>query len=293
VSSVDAQDKELLDLLRAEIDGQAPPPVHTALDDVVRRGRRRLRVRRLGAALGVIAVVGGVGVATTLLRGLPGTTFPADQLNAASSVSGAPTPTSAGWVLASPGAKDCDNGVRVPGTPPAGSVNPPLFEDQLLKALTSAAPKATVNITEFTMMKPGTSDGMLATTWADVIDSGGGGSVYVEVHSYSGDPVQAADGEKFVSGDCTVPYRMTLPTGAVMQLYPVHNYDPGHPSQALRVYTPSHRLYVITAEGFSSADWRQVPGEDAKTVPTGAGRHSLPLTQDQLTAVGKRLAELG
>jgi len=57
VSSVDTDDEELLARLRAEFSDQAPPPVHTELDEVVRRGRRRLRARRLGAALGVVAVV--------------------------------------------------------------------------------------------------------------------------------------------------------------------------------------------------------------------------------------------
>lgn len=294
MSGVDTEDEELLALLRAEVDGQAPPPVHTLLDDVVRRGRRRLRARRMGAALGVVAVVAGVGVTSAVLRSnLPGSGLTADHVSAASTVS------SSGWETPSPvtskraDSSDCSNGVSVPGEPKVDPVDVDRVNKMLVATLNDIAPKAAVKITRSTLSnKPASGDSVLASTWADVIDAGGGGSVYVEMHGFSGTPTQAADNEQFVNGVCTSPQRKSLPDGTVMQLYGELKYDPGHPSQALRVYTPTHLLYVITAEGFASSDWTQVPGDQPGTlaVPQGAGRHSLPLTQDQLIAVGESIA---
>lgn len=293
--SVDTEDEELLALLRAEVSEQLPPPVHTALDDVVRRGRRRLRTRRLGAALGVVAVVAGVGVTTSVLRSsLPGG-MPSNQLAAASTSS--VVTTTSGWTSsARSDTRDCSNGISVPGEPKVDPVNLDAVNKSLLAALQKVAPKASSKITRSTMLhKPTSSDSVLASTWADVVDSGGGGSVYIEVHGFSGTPTQAADSERFVNGECTPPRRQALPDGTVMQLYAPLSYDPGHPSQALRVYTPTHRLYVITAEGFASPDWTQVANAEPGTlvVPPGAGRHSLPLTEDQLTAVAESVAAGG
>ena len=298
MSGVDTEDEELLALLRAEVDGQAPPPVQTALGDVVRRGRRRVRTRRIGATLGVVAVVTGVGIATSLLRDMPTRGLPASQLNAASSSVSA---TPSGWAVASPpspskpDSNNCSNGVSVPGNPQLGVLSVDQMNKTLLSALRQVAPNASSKITRSTLSKPGSGDSLLASTWADVIDSGGGGSVYIEVHSFSGTPAQAADNEQFVGGSCTAPMRRTFPSGTVMQLYAVEKYDPGHPSQALRVYTPEHVQYVITAEGFSSADWTRDPSaqSDALAVPEGAGRHSVPLTESQLIAIGEQLAPLG
>jgi hypothetical protein len=297
VNAVDSQDEELLALLRAEIDDQAPPPVHTALDDVVRRGRRRLRARRLGATLGVVAVVGGVGIATSLLRlSLPGVGLPA--VNAASSVSGSPTPsTMPGWTVAPaepqtshPVADNCSTGPSMPGPAGNASVNVDTVDAVLIDALHQVAPKATVKITKANVaVRP--MDQLLGSTWADVVDAGGAGSVYVEMHAYGGTPTQAADNDKFVDGGCTLPRRQVLADGTVLQLYPAANYDPAHPSQALRVYTTTHVLYIVTAEGFGSTDWVKSPDEpDTLTVPKDAGRHSLPLTEQQLTAIATRIA---
>jgi hypothetical protein len=295
VSSVDTEDEELLARLRAEVSDQAPPPVTTALDDVVRRGRRRLRVRRLGASLGVIAVVAGVGIATSVLRtNLPGG-LPANQLSAASTSS--VVTTTSGWTSsAKADTKECANGISVPGEPKVGPVDVGKLNEVLLATLRKVAPKASTKITRSTVLHtPTSSDSVLASTWADVTDAGGGGSVYVEVHGFSGTPVQAADSERFVDGECSPPQRQSLPDGTVMQLYAPLSYDPGHPSRALRVYTPAHRLFVVTAEGFASTDWTLVAGDEPGTlaVPKGAGRHSLPLTEDQLTAVARSLATVG
>ncbi|MEV6603448.1 hypothetical protein [Kutzneria sp. NPDC051319] len=294
---MDTEDEELLALLRAEVSEQLPPPVHTALDDVVRRGRRRLRARRLGATLGVVAVVAGVGITASVLRSSLSGGMPANQLAAASTSSGSPTTTLSGWVsTAHSNSKDCSNVLSVPGEPKADPVSADKLSDTLLRALMKiASPGTRLKITRSTAAeKPSSGDGLLASTWADVIDAGGGGSVYVEARGYTGTATQAADSEQFVNGGCTAPLRRTLSDGTVMQLYAETKYDPGHPSQALRVYTPAHRLYVITAEGFSSADWTKVPGEPGTlAVPDGAGRHSLPLSETQLTAIGEAIAGTG
>ncbi|MFC0546471.1 hypothetical protein [Kutzneria chonburiensis] len=295
MSSLDTEDEKLLALLRAELSDQTPPPVHTALDDVVRRGRRRLRARRMGAALGVVAVVAGVGVATSVLRAnVPGG-MTADQLSTAATSSAVTTTT--GWTSsAKADTKDCANGIAVPGEPKVGPVDVDKLNDALLGTIQKVAPKASTKITRSTVLhNPTSSDSVLASTWADVVDAGGGGSVYVEIHGFSGTPVQAADSERFVDGECTPPRRQLLPDGTVMQLYAPLSYDPGHPSQALRVYTPSHRLFIVTSEGFASPDWTQVANAEPGTliVPKGAGRHSLPLTEDQLTIIARNVAAAG
>jgi len=295
VSSVDTDDEELLARLRAEFSDQAPPPVHTELDEVVRRGRRRLRARRLGAALGVVAVVAGVGVATSVLRANVPDGMTANQLSTAST--SAAVTTTAGWTSsAKADTKDCANGITVPGEPKVAPVDVHKLNDALIGTILKVAPNASTKITRSTVLqKPTSSDSVLASTWADVIDAGGGGSVYVEVHAFSGTPVQAADSERFVDGNCTPPRRQLLPDGTVMQLYAPLSYDPGHPSQALRVYTPAHRLFIVTAEGFASSDWTQVAKVEPDTliVPKGAGRHSLPLTEDQLTIIAQNVAAAG
>jgi hypothetical protein len=184
----------------------------------------------------------------------------------------------------------------VPGEPKVAPVDVDKMNKVLLSSLQKVAPKASAKITRSTVLnKPTSSDSVLASTWADVIDAGGGGSVYIEVHGFSGTPVQAADSERFVDGECIPPQRQSLPDGTVMQLYAPLSYDPGHPSQALRVYTPAHRLFVVTSEGFASPDWQQVAGDEPGTlvVPKGAGRHSLPLTEDQLTTVAQSVAAFG
>jgi hypothetical protein len=293
VSSVDTEDEKLLALLRAEVCDQAPPPVHTALDNVVRRGRRRLRARRLGAALGVVAVVTGVGIATSVLRA----NLPDNQLSVASTSTPGVVTTTTGWTSsAKADTRECANGLSVPGEPKVDPVDVDKLNKVLIGTIQKVAPKASTKITRSTVLvKPTSSDSVLASTWADVTDSGGGGSVYVEVHGFSGTPVQAADSERFVDGDCTPPRRQLLPDGTVMQLYTPLSFDPGHPSQALRVYTPTHRLFIVTSEGFASPDWTQVANAEPGTliVPKGAGRHSLPLTEDQLTVIAQNVAAAG
>jgi hypothetical protein len=243
--------------------------------------------------LGVVAVVTGVGIATSVLRA----NLPDNQLSVASTSTPGVVTTTTGWTSsAKADTRECANGLSVPGEPKVDPVDVDKLNKVLIGTIQKVAPKASTKITRSTVLvKPTSSDSVLASTWADVTDSGGGGSVYVEVHGFSGTPVQAADSERFVDGDCTPPRRQLLPDGTVMQLYTPLSFDPGHPSQALRVYTPTHRLFIVTSEGFASPDWTQVANAEPGTliVPKGAGRHSLPLTEDQLTVIAQNVAAAG
>jgi hypothetical protein len=301
VIAVDEDDLELLAALRAEVTDQTAPPVHTQLEDVVRQGRRQVQHRRIGATLGVVVVVTGIGISAAVLRGIPN---PADDGTVvSSSITGTATTTSAmpGWTRVlveaqKSGMSGCAGGVSLPSRAKTTTVDGAVVSKVLVSSLTTAAPNAKVRITQSSWPpddpKP---TGSLGSTWVDVIDSGGGGSVYMYATGYAGAASDAADDQAYVDGVCTPPMRKTLTDGSVLQLYTPEEYDKAHPSQELRVFTPAHHVFVLTAEGFSSADWVQVPGDDpgVLAVPQGAGRHSLSLTADQLAFVGERIAAVG
>ncbi|AHH93478.1 hypothetical protein GCM10010174_31770 [Kutzneria viridogrisea] len=297
---VDRHDEELLAALRAELDAPAPP-VRTQLDEVLRRGRRRVRARRLVAAAGVVTVVAGVGLGSAVLRGWQGpgeapvasppTTVVASTGNLPSGWG--PAPVTASPASPEPGAKvTCGHWVTMPDNSRAPELDGALLAKVLTETVQRVAPSAKVALTNTDWSSSlKRSDGLLGTVWIDITDSGGPGSLLTEVRAYAGAPAEAADAEAFVYGGCTTPLRKTLSNGTVLQLYGVNSDDPGHPSQALRVYTANRHLYVLVAEGFGSVNWTKDTGQLA--VPKGVGRRSVPLTQQQLTQVGDYLATLG
>lgn len=292
MTRMDRDEAELAEALRAALTGPEPP-VRTGLEDIVRRGQRKVMMRRLVAATGVIVVVGGIGIGGSMLRDLqaPGNVQVASMPTTLPSTSSAP-PALPGWTRvttsAAKPAADCANGLTLPGpTTMTTRVDGKSIDDTLMVALQKVASTAKIKFTRSSW-----TPGPAGTAWLDIVDAGGAGSLYLQAQTYAGTPSDAADADSYVNGTCTPPSRRTLANGAVLQLYSAEANDPGHPSQALRVYTTDHRLYVLIAEGFSSADWTQArDGESGQLiVPKGAGRRSLPLTEQQLADVGQILA---
>lgn len=307
---------ELSRALKSEVDGPAPP-ARADLADVVRRGRRRLLVRRAGAVAGALVAVGVVGVGTVALGGLAGgPTDPADgSRTSPPAPSARPLMTTMsidartpygtftpGWSAPPPPGREilslpqCDLGVlddmatewSMPHPPPA-----------VLNAWTTAVREVVspAQVSEphahtFPANKakhPESVDGH--TRWIDVTDVGGTGSVWLRVGRTPLAPLAAADDEVFAVGNCNPPRRAVLDNGAVVQLYEVRVSEPFQSLDLeLRVYAPSGDVYAISAANYGSPDF--APQADQRAFNrTGAGRETLPLSEDQLLRIGWAVAE--
>ncbi|GAA1274932.1 hypothetical protein [Saccharothrix xinjiangensis] len=307
---------ELRRALKSEVDGPAPP-ARADLADVVRRGRRRLLVRRAGAVAGALVAVGVVGVGTVALGGLAGgPTDPAGW-------SGTPSPGPSArpllttmtieartpyrtftpaWTAPPPSGRailsipQCDLGVLDDATTRWTLPHPP---PHVLNAWTTAVSQVVspAQVSEphahtFPANKlkdPESVDGH--TRWIDVTDDGGTGSVWLRVGRTSLEPLAAADDEVFGVGNCHPPRRAVLDNGAVVQLYEVQASEPFQSlSLELRVYAPSGDVYAISAANHGSPDF--TPQADQRAFNrTGSGRETLPLSEDQLTRIGMAVAE--
>jgi hypothetical protein len=313
-------ERELSGALKSEVDGPAPA-VRTDLADVLRRGRRRLLVRRAGTTAGLLAVVGVVGFGSVALRGLagPDVSPPAVGTTDAPVLTTAPATVGPEWT-------PVDQPARTPyGTfTPAWTAPPPAGREILalplcdlgttgehstwlqprppaavssawVLAVGKAAAPATVSephVHTFPANKEKRADAVDAhTQWIDVTDEHGTGSVDLGVGRTTLTPLAAADEELFAEGNCAPPRRVIRPNGTVLQYYPVHASEPFQSlSQVLRIYTPSGDIYEISVRNFGSPDFS--PQEDQRAFNrTGAGRETLPLTEGQLTTIGLAVAD--
>ncbi|CCH31261.1 hypothetical protein ABZ816_03195 [Actinosynnema sp. NPDC047251] len=298
--------------LRTEVDGPAPA-ARTDLADVLRRGRRRVLVRRAGAVAGALAVVGVVG-GTVALSGLAAR--PAEPASGPDVTTTAPPPP---WTT-------LDRAARQPyGTfSPAFSAPPPV--DREVKAVPQcdlafpgpevswlhpepgAAVQNAWSTTTGQVAAPGRASPVHShlfpanlakrpdsvdghTRWIDLTDDRGTGSVSLERGSASVPPQAAADAELWAQGNCLPPRRMVRPNGVLLQLYPVRVSEPFQSlTQELRVYAPSGEVYSISLRNFGSPDFR--PQADGRAFDrTGPGRETLPLSEDGLTAIGIAVAD--
>lgn len=309
-------EQELSRAMRSEVDGPAPAPT-TELGEVLRQGRRRVLARRAGAVAGLLAVVGGVGFGTAALRGTTGaSTDPADG-PAVTTTAAAPDP---GWSTA-------DLPPRTPyGTwQPASSAPPPTgrsivaipkcgFEGDPLNGLGRVPPtpallaawrEAVVEVAAPARVSEVHEQVLTANErespnevddyqhWLDITDAGGAGGVWLSVGAFEGDPLKAADDQAFPRGNCAPPRRTVLPDGTVVQIYPMTAAEPFQSlGQALRIYRPSGQVLELEARNFSSADFRFLPDQNAFD-RFGAGRATLPLTEEQLARIGLAIASAG
>ncbi|WP_158850964.1 hypothetical protein [Saccharothrix deserti] len=313
-------EQELSGALRSEVDGPAPV-ARMDVADVLRRGRRRLLVRRAGAAAGVLAVVGVVGFGTVALSGLAGPDHspPADGTTNAPLVTTSPATVGPEWTTVNQPPRT-PYGTFTPAwtaPPPAGReilaipecdqstvgqhttwLNPrppaPVLNAWVLAVGQVASPATVSELHAQTFpankqKHPDSVDGH--TQWIDVTDEHGTGSVDLRAGHTTLAPLAAADEEAFAEGNCAPPRRLVRSDGTVLQYYTVRANEPFQSlSQVLRVYTPTGDIYAISLLNFGSPDFT-VQEDQRGFERTGAGRETLPLTEEQLTRIGLAVAD--
>jgi hypothetical protein len=244
------------------LNDEPAPPVGTTLDQVLRRGRRRVLVQRASAVAGVVAVVAAIGVGALLLR-------PADP----SGVRVATTPTPAwtdGWqpVVPQRVGGDCPD---LPKQGPA-EADVPLLSEEVVKqvfvdTVKTVLGRGATRVSSDWNLTPSGQYGPRGVIFFDL----GGGQLQLVVSRHGGTPQQAADWWSARYGHCEPLRRHTLADGTVLLLYPVTHDSPTGPLQQVLLLRPDGLDYLITSVG------------------TNAG--GLPITDEQLAALAERLAE--
>lgn len=290
------------------------PPATTALDDVLRRGRRRVYLLRAGAAAGVVAVVAGAGFTALGLRATttslppaldgPAVTTTVNQV-APWSTADLPGQTPYGtWQPASsappgPGRAVlalpvCESHwteqVSELGIAPVS----PAVADEFGKAVGLVGPLAVAGEQKTVVLQPTEPGGAVGySRWMDVTDTGGTGSLSIDEGRYTGTPLAAADREAFLYGNCEPPTRRVLDDGTVVQRASAVPSEPFQSlTQGMRIYRPGGVVVEIVQRNFGSPDFRV---NDAGTAfdRTGPGRATLPLDDEQFAAIGEHVAHVG
>jgi hypothetical protein len=263
------------------------PPVTTTLDQVLRRGRRRVLAQRAGAVAGVMAVVAAIGVSAVLLR-------PGDQpdgLQVATSTTTAPSSTVTGppstatlqpldgWQAMRLPTVGCDPAhVQLPPEPQIAILSRDIVEPAFVNAIsdvTGSAPAVTMAEWRENSPKQVGPRGYLAT---EIPMAGGNGQVQLEVIRFGGTPREIADASLATYGNCEPPLRHELADGTILQMYPTNGWDTPAPTRPLQIYRPDNRMYIVTAAGYSQADVTESGG-------MSGGRGALPLDQQELAQV--------
>jgi hypothetical protein len=267
-------------------DDPAPPPT-TTVEQVLRRGRRRVFVQRVSAVAGVVAVVAAIGVTAVLLR----PSEPSGGVQVAEPTTAPPAPTGPlpGWETIPIDESVCKQNplINVPGTAPDAL----LPEAVVMPAFTGAiegvrGPLAGAATAEWSEYSP-KADGPRGYVVAEVPMAGGNGQLQLEAQVYAGTPKAMADASLYAYGDCRPPARHTLPDGTVLQMFQRDNFHTEQPMQHLQIYRPDGREYIITAAGWSEAD--MVPVADSTAYTIEGGRGDLPTDDAQLAEIAKKL----
>jgi len=266
------------------LNDEPAPPVATSLDQVLRRGRRRVFVQRAGAVAGAVAVVAAIGATTILLRGAGDAG--GDRVQVAASAT--PTAPSTVWETQPVEEGTCEQNPLpdVPGTPPETLLLQDVVEGAYFGAIDEVIEPAVdpaVPGWEEHSAKAGGPRGYLA---AKIPVDDAYGELQLEAVVFPGTPTQMADASLYSYGDCLPPARRTLADGTVMQLYQADVRDPEQPVQHLQVYRPDGRMYVLTAVGWSEED--HVPAAGGGHFITG-GRGKLPVTEQQLIEIAEHM----
>jgi hypothetical protein len=262
------------------LDEPAPPPVVT-LELVLRKGRRQVRVRRVGVVaivFAMVAVVAGGGMwLRSAAAGQP------DDLMAG----GDPmldiepwTEELQGWSLVAhascpPVATPADG-----GTIPAREAVEPVF-------IAAVSYVANANLTVDLAQWDATSGYLMADYRMD----DGAGSVQFNLsRPANGTPVQLADADVNAYGTCAAPMRKVFESGTVMQLYAPDKRSPHAPIQHVRTYLPNGLEYSVTSAGWSMVDVGSSAPDQMKIIQTGRGR--LPVSSQQLVEIADRMVQL-
>lgn len=284
-------DNAARDALQTLRDDPAPPAT-TTLDEVLRRGRRRVFVQRASAVAGVVAVVAAIGVTAVLLR----PDGPSGGVHVAESTTAPPAPTGPlpGWETIEIDESTCKQNplINVPGTPPDALLPREVVQPAFTNAVEAVTgPVASANTAQWEAYSP-KADGPRGYVEVEVPMAGGNGQLQLEAYVYGGTPTAMADASLYSYGDCKPPARHTLPDGTVLQMFQRDDFNPEQPMQHLQVYRPDGRQYVITSAGWSQAD--MVPVADSTAYKIEGGRGDLPTDDAQLAEIATTLvANLG
>jgi hypothetical protein len=280
-----------------ELTDEPAPPVTTTLDQVVRRGKRRVLVQRVSSVAAVVAVVAVIGIGTMLLR-------PDDENGGGVRVGDTPVlttestpPPSATMPL--PGWKALQvqfnaDGTCGSGMPEPGQTNVAMPSKERIRAVFTAAVAEALGTTRLPLeWKTYESSGAFAVIEVDM--GNGPGQVQLAITTYGGTPVQAADASMSPEGTCAAPYRRVLTDGTVLQLHKDVTFNPKAPAQKLRIFRPDGFMYIVTSAGYSDGDYAASGADPNGANPTGlppmSGRGKLPLTEAQLAVVGMVLTK--
>lgn len=290
------------DELRGALDVSAPPPT-TTLDHVLKRGRRRVFAQRAGAALGVFAVVAGIGFsAATLNSAAPQT--PADAPNEGPAtvehalgwprVDAPPQIPYRTWEPASTAPPPAGRAVvdiplcnmKPPQQPRLVDLGARQFDPETVAAWLDQARKVLPEVT----IGAATPDPTHTSYEADVSDSRGTGSIRITLARFTGTPLENANDALWETGDCEPAQRLVL-NGSVVQLHGVRPYEPFQSLvQVLRVYHYDNTLIQLELRNFGSPDHVADPQSPGARKRTGAGRSTLPLSDEQFARLGPAIA---
>ncbi|MCR3747155.1 hypothetical protein [Lentzea californiensis] len=292
------------DELRGALDVSAPPPT-TTLDVVMKRGRRRVFAQRAGAVLGVFAVVAGIGIGATTLNQAAPPPEQADRPDAGpatvehvldwprvdtppqkpygtwSPASTAPPPP--GWL--SIGVPLCD--IKPTKRPDRTDVGVVAFNPEAVDKWLDEARKVLPEVT----IGAATPNETSTAYEADVSDSRGTGSIRITVGRFTGTPLAHANDSLWETGDCE-PARRLQSGGSIMQLHSIRPYEPFQSlKQVLRVYRVDSSMIQVELHNFGSPDIGDDPESPGSRRRTGAGRPTLPLSEEQFSRLGPIFAE--
>ena len=282
------------------------PPVTTTVDEVLRRGRRRVFVQRASAFAGVAGVVAAIGVGAVLLRGQSGGVQVGDTTSAAPTTTSVPRSDGTGTqVLPTPllpgGSKwapvdmppDADSGkncVQMDQSPPDSDVA--LLPEKTVKnafstVVTETIGKPPVLVTSnwegHSPKQDGAPRGFVSV---EVPMDGGNGELQLEVGRFGGTAEAYADWSRMAYGNCEAPWRRVLADGTVLQLFPINDGDAKAPMQHLQIYRPDGREYIITSAGYSEADVNRGPDGSGRVE---GGRGALPADAVTMGGIAERL----
>ncbi|SMD21563.1 hypothetical protein [Lentzea albidocapillata] len=259
--------------LRGALDVSAPPPM-TTLDDVLRRGKRRVYAKRGGAAFSALAVVALIGLAT-IIRPVT------DSVPPALSPPWEMTP------LSTPARVPLDGScAEVQRTKPLTVA----FGDAAFDAGNLANLVKNMGV-ELPAVQVGEAQARNNEAVLNVRDGRGEGSLRLWVGKFAGTPVEAADDGLWDYGLCSPGMRGVLPDGTVLQLQPQHSLDAAAAfAQVLFVYRADGSVYRIQQANSTlkllsagtSSERRELVLTDQVT---------LPLTDEQMGKLGLAVAE--
>jgi hypothetical protein len=239
------------------------PMATTSVEDVIRKGRRRLRVQRVATVGGVAAVVAVIAAGTLLFRpdgsgsGVPVATQPTASStgNALTGYTPVIRPPGPGDVQTStigppssqttvttttklPATTGVDNSCGAVFLTP---VHPPgLPKGTVAQSLLQAYVTATGH-SPIALRPAGRDTGAQPDAIQRVVVDDKTGQLVLDISVHGGTPEEAADASLGPAPECATPRRKTLPDGTVMQLF-----GRGSQAQALQVFAPSGRTYLLT-----------------------------------------------